>query len=978
MNLADSLRPLNVLLMSGPELTRAGIDPQDFSQAVASLPNCRVLSMDTTQPTAVQEEQVRTFLGQDQEPNPVLLVAKDPEYRWAGVVRLLQGELGLNPEHLLPVDLTAALENREPASRVPKGLEIIRQAASQASLASPITTQAISVSRRLLVWGDSVAALKTVWELAESGYPIILATPNPELSPLSWEGAGAEGESDSPALHIRRVQEHRLVTIVTDAHVKNVEGVAGNFTVRLDTPTACHTEMVGAIILAPELQLKTGPLAYNFLHHPGVISLTGLAALPDWTSEADIPETVVILLGLAGESHPLALERALKASSRLLAAGSQVYLLVGSTKVAGPDLQRAIQESQDAGLVLIKLNDCPAVSMTEAGLLVEFLEPTIRENMRLRANLVVYDEQYQAAPENLRLAELLRLPPSPNGFLQSGNVHHTPVATPRKGIYVVGPGRGIMDQEETDTDSKAVVNEILDLLGQGQAVAPWGRAVVDRGKCVFCLTCYRFCPHGAITWDNRAIINELACQGCGICASQCPNDAIQVRNFSDDQMAAQMAALDQNLSPRIVAFMCRNSAWEAYQSALKLHAASLPAGFTPFKVPCAGKVDPDYLLQAFTSGADGVLVMSCPQDNCKSTHGNLCAEWSVGQARELLAEAGIDPDRLLFHSLAANAPGDFIEAVDALMANLRRLATATDDAYPVWLTTGMAYREHRTVPRTYTAAFESQAQPEVLIEINAADAQKLGIRSGEQIKTASPAGAVTATAVVTDRIRPGAAFLPRHFLKDTLNLLLGGAGPVDAIPSYEGLAVNLEKLLERLEEVFGIKVATSRYLHRGHTWVAMESGGRVRIGMDDFSQKLFGASDDIKLPLIGQEIRRDKVGLALARQGAKANVLAPVVGIIEEVNSKVAKRPGLTHDDPYGEGWMLLVAPTNLQPDLKNLVSGESSTAWIEEETARLLAMLEPSVGATLQAGGSLIDDVYGQCPELGWDRLVKEFLRSA
>ena len=158
---ADSLRPLNVLLMSGPDLTGAGIDPQDFSQAVASLPNCRVLSMDTTQPTAAQEEQVRTFLGQDQELHPVLLVAKDPEYRGAGVARLLRGELGLNPEYLLPVDLTAALENREPGSRTAKGLEMIRQAASQASLASPIVTQEIPVNRQVLVWGDSFAALQS-------------------------------------------------------------------------------------------------------------------------------------------------------------------------------------------------------------------------------------------------------------------------------------------------------------------------------------------------------------------------------------------------------------------------------------------------------------------------------------------------------------------------------------------------------------------------------------------------------------------------------------------------------------------------------------------------------------------------------------------------------------------------------------------------------------------------------------------------
>ncbi len=50
----------------------------------------------------------------------------------------------------------------------------------------------------------------------------------------------------------------------------------------------------------------------------------------------------------------------------------------------------------------------------------------------------------------------------------------------------------------------------------------------------------------------------------------------------------------------------------------------------------------------------------------------------------------------------------------------------------------------------------------------------------------------------------------------------------------------------------------------------------------------------------------------------------------------------------------------------------------MEAETSRLLAMLDPAIGATLQAGGALVDDVYGQCPELGWDRLVKEFLHSA
>jgi hypothetical protein len=50
----------------------------------------------------------------------------------------------------------------------------------------------------------------------------------------------------------------------------------------------------------------------------------------------------------------------------------------------------------------------------------------------------------------------------------------------------------------------------------------------------------------------------------------------------------------------------------------------------------------------------------------------------------------------------------------------------------------------------------------------------------------------------------------------------------------------------------------------------------------------------------------------------------------------------------------------------------------MENESYKLLGLLESSLGATLQSGGTIIEDVYGHCPQLGWARLVKEFLRSA
>ena len=181
----------------------------------------------------------------------------------------------------------------------------------------------------------------------------------------------------------------------------------------------------------------------------------------------------------------------------------------------------------------------------------------------------------------------------------------------------------------------------------------------------------------------------------------------------------------------------------------------------------------------------------------------------------------------------------------------------------------------------------------------------------------------------------------------------------------------------KTEEVFGFKVATTSYLHRGHTWVRLESGGRLRIGMDDFSQKILGAAEELKLPEPGREFHHDTSALTLVRKGNIAAVLAPVDGIVEAVNPKVRQKPGLAHDDPYGEGWLFVVTPTNLKPDLENMLFGQRNVAWIENESHRLLGMLESSAGITLPAGGTVIDDVFGHFPKLGWQRLVKEFLHT-
>jgi glycine cleavage system H lipoate-binding protein len=179
----------------------------------------------------------------------------------------------------------------------------------------------------------------------------------------------------------------------------------------------------------------------------------------------------------------------------------------------------------------------------------------------------------------------------------------------------------------------------------------------------------------------------------------------------------------------------------------------------------------------------------------------------------------------------------------------------------------------------------------------------------------------------------------------------------------------------QMKDVFGFQVPTSTYyLHGGHAWALPESSGQVRVGLDDFSQKILGPADELKLPDIGKVYYQNHIFMAQIREKHKAPFLAPVDGKIEVVNPKVLQNPRLIHDDPYGDGWLFLVNPTNLQQNKENLSFGEANAVWIEQESHKLLELMESAIGVTLPDGGAIIDDVYGHYPELGWRPLVQDF----
>lgn len=114
--------------------------------------------------------------------------------------------------------------------------------------------------------------------------------------------------------------------------------------------------------------------------------------------------------------------------------------------------------------------------------------------------------------------------------------------------------------------------------------------------------------------------------------------------------------------PRIIGFICN---WGAYGAADRAGAAktSYPANIRLVRLACLGRVSLGLVLKAFEKGANGVMLLGCPPQDCHHDSGMEKCREVFTQARKTLHLLGIDPKRLELAEIAPGADDVFIETV---------------------------------------------------------------------------------------------------------------------------------------------------------------------------------------------------------------------------------------------------------------------------------------------------------------------------
>ncbi|MEN8098625.1 MAG: 4Fe-4S binding protein, partial [Chloroflexota bacterium] len=206
-------------------------------------------------------------------------------------------------------------------------------------------------------------------------------------------------------------------------------------------------------------------------------------------------------------------------------------------------------EARERGVVFVRYSEdnSPVVESLNGKLQVTIEDPSLSNRQyQLPADLLCLSMPIVPSEGTERIADLFGVPLSDEGFYLEADLKMRPMDFVNEGIFMCGMAHYPRFIEESIASAQAAAGRAITILSQQPMFVGGIIAEVDPDLCVGCLTCVRTCPFTIpkIKFDRAGVgelggyawIDPALCQGCGTCTGECPATAINLVNFTDEQM----------------------------------------------------------------------------------------------------------------------------------------------------------------------------------------------------------------------------------------------------------------------------------------------------------------------------------------------------------------------------------------------------------------------------------------------------------
>jgi len=469
-------------------------------------------------------------------------------------------EAGLNP-YLFEManirDQCSWVHMHEPKEATEKAKDLVRSVVAKAKLLKPLKKPEIKVTPVGLIIGGGVSGMTAALELAKQGFEVHLVEREKELGGhLRKIHYLLEGENPQERLNalIKDVMENDKIHVHLNSEVAEISGFVGNFKSKIRHQDGEEEEIEHGVIIVATGATEYKPTEYLYGKDPKVMTQQ---ELEEKIAKGDFKAKTVVMIqcvGARNEERPncariccgQAIKNALKIKE--ISPETEVYILYKDIRSYGfkEDYYRKASEK---GVLFINYEDSrkPQVVNEKGKLEVTFWEPVIKQEVTIEPDYVILSAATIPNPDNKRVAEMLKVPLTKDGFFLEAHMKLRPVDFATDGVFLCGMAHSPKYIDESIAQACAAAARATTILSKPTLEMEGIVANVNEDLCSGCRICEYLCPYGAIEMkekDDRLVAHviEALCKGCGACGTACPTKAITMGHFTTEEILAQVKA----------------------------------------------------------------------------------------------------------------------------------------------------------------------------------------------------------------------------------------------------------------------------------------------------------------------------------------------------------------------------------------------------------------------------------------------------
>jgi len=443
-----------------------------------------------------------------------------------------------------------------------KAKDLIRMAVHKVALMAPLQEAELEINQTAMVIGGGIAGMSAARSLARQGYETHIIEKDSRLGGQArniYRTASGDRVPEKLADLINEIEKNKKIHVHVETEIKQVEGFVGNFETTLAVNGNETTLEHGVAVMATGAS-PYQPDEYHYGKDQRILSSLELdrkfiendAALKDLNT--------AVFIQCVGSREPQrpycsrvccthSVDNALELKK--LNPEMDVFVLYRDLRTYG-EREALYKNAREAGVIFIRfsLDNKPEVISKGDKLFVRVIDHVIGRPVEIETDLISLATAI--LPNNAeKLATFFKVPLNEDGFFVERHAKLGPVEFATDGVFLCGMAHYPKPIDESIAQGQAAASRAVSLLARETIYTSGTIAETNPTLCSECGVCVSVCPYSAPSFAEegpfagRAQINPVLCKGCGLCVASCRSGAIHLKGFDNDQIFAQIFALNK-------------------------------------------------------------------------------------------------------------------------------------------------------------------------------------------------------------------------------------------------------------------------------------------------------------------------------------------------------------------------------------------------------------------------------------------------